>query len=275
MAKRMLVAALTIILWSCGSKDDQFKQAPEILPGFTMIPSPNDLDKPGVIIAVDPHGVMQPLGILNNLNTQQGESIVGKMNGSKRSSFSALLDFLAGTKSKVDANSEVEHDITYNIELNDCVQERIAMLQLTNELKEAIDMISQLGQTVDLTNYKFYVITEAVKARKMIYTFDSKDTNNVGFNANIQKIAQVNPNVKWSSTKDFNLSYDLDSPLYVYAKYWTLVPKIEESTGEIKMLLDKEVKKGEPVYKRVLAFNPKKLIPLNGKVKNLNDNLKN
>jgi hypothetical protein len=251
MQTRLIIFFLSCCLmaFSCDTKD-AFSKAPQLLPGFTLVPSPNSLDKPGTIIAVDKKGVKQPLGSLS-IPIQEGTTVPAQRSGKKNSSVGALLEFLGADQVNLTANANVNinRDVVYKIELGESALERIALLNIAAELENTKQLIKSFSATNNMADYTFYIITEAVKSKKMKYSFDTKKTGEIGLKAELDKIVTAKPNVKWDNADNFLLSFELPAPLYVYSKYFTLNVETQV-TGETKFAIGKVVGTNEPVYNK-------------------------
>jgi len=249
MKKITIIFLISFIIIACGTQQKAIKKTPEVLPGFTLIPGPNALDKPGTIFAVDKDGVQQPLGYLT-ADVQSGIVQIGNASGSKVSSVGAIINFLGQGNTVVDinANADIKRTISYNLQLFDCVQERLNLLKLNDELEKTKDIILNFSRNnPNMADYKYYIITESVKSPKIIYTFDTDKKGDLGLKADIDKIVTVNPNVKWDNKNNFNLSYDLGVPLYVYAKYFSL-NIVTQATGETRFSIGKALESTDPLY---------------------------
>ncbi|MBK7854563.1 MAG: hypothetical protein IPJ79_06305 [Bacteroidetes bacterium] len=247
-AKLNLLVFLLTLLISCDPAKKALNNSPEILPGFTLLPAPNSLDKPGTIFAIDKTGIKQPIGTLS-LTSKSGIMVPGQATGKKSSSVAAVLNFLTPNNTNITANaaSDVKRELTYKISLENCSNERIELLSISEELNKTKDLIKKFSQSNDLKNYKFYLITESVKASKLNYSFDTEKNGSIELKADFNKIINANPQVKWDNENSFLLSYDLQEPLYVYAKYWML--NIEaQGTGDTKFSMGEELKASDPIY---------------------------
>ncbi len=244
-----LTILVAITLSSCHSKKEAFRNVPEVLPGFTLIPGPNSLDKPGSIFAVEQKtGKKFDLGSINAA-VKSGTIAVGESSGKKSSSVAAVLSFLGyqGVPVTADAGTNTKKDVTYKLKLSGTTQERLELLAIQKELEQTTDLINAFKQSQDLKNYKFYLITDAIKASKLNYSFAKGQSGDASLKAELDKVVNTNPKVTWDNSDNFDLSYDLQDPLYVYAKYFTL--NIESQiTGDTKLSLGSEVKQANPIY---------------------------
>lgn len=222
------------------AQSNQFKNVPNILPGFKILPAPNNLDKPGTIIAIDKHGVVQPLSVLA-LKIDSGTNAVGQDSGKVTSKVGLVLNFLKSADSTLNVRTtvKVNNIITYKIQLTGTSDYRIQLLdaaQQIEKLRSALQLFSSMNR---LKDYKFYMISEAVKAKKIAYKFSGQDTVNVGLNASLKKIIAVNPSYGRTANGAYDLSFEFKEPMFVFAKYWELYVKPNKD-NQVKVEIGRE-----------------------------------
>ena len=251
--KLIKLFSILLIIASCRSTKDTSipKTVPPLLPGFTLIASPNSLDKPGSVIAVDKKGIPQYLGSVDVSSLEKGVVQPAEATGKRASSVSALINFLGMDKYSVDANVDSKFNKTfeYKISLKDCSQERIPLLDINKELENMKQAIKTFSTTNDMADYKYYIITDAVKAKQISYEFGGDKVGDIDLKANIQKIIDVNPKVNWENKAALQLDYNLQEPLYVYAKYWSLNVQSQITGGTIFKIGD-VVKEESPIHEK-------------------------
>lgn len=241
MKRKFITILVTVsFLVSCGPSRDIDKTKETFLPGFIMMAAPNSLDKPGTLFAVDKNGVSQPLGSIN-VNVITGITVVGQTSGKKQNEVGALVNFLGSQKIDVtaDANFQNKKNIEYKVSLDGALQDRIELLSAKTELTKGISFIKDFFNKNDISKYKFYLITEAVKANKLDFAFNKAVVGEEKLDATILKIVNANQNVKWDTNRDFQLSYDLGSPLYVFYKVYNLNVETQ-ATGETALSLGQQ-----------------------------------
>lgn len=239
MTKRLSGFCLLLCLLfssSCFTDKSAFKGLSKALPDFTLIAAPNELEVPGRIFAIDQQGIPQPItSLIKELKV--GTAVISKVEGRTSSSISALLGFLGGS---ANSSNRYNKTIIYKLQINGCTQERLDLLEMERALKKVTPEIIAFNKKYHLS--KFYVVTEAVKATKLNYTFDVKSATSLGLKADLDRIVQANQNVKWSDDVNLELNYELERPLYVYAKYFLL--KLKDD----KVVVEQAVASPNPIY---------------------------
>lgn len=245
----ILFLALFVVTQCHTSKDLSTPQnIPALLPGFALIASPNALEKPGRVFAVDKNGVPQYLGSIN-VTPESGAIQPAEASGKRTSSVSTLFNFLGMDKYSVDANanSNFNKEFDYLISLKECTEETVPLLSVNKDLEQMRDAIRKFSASNNMSNYKYYLVTSAVKAKQVSYQFGKSKIGNIDLKLDIQKIVDANPKVNWDNKKDLKLDVNFLEPLYVYAKYWTLNVQ-SHITGESTLEIGKEVKDESPVH---------------------------
>ncbi len=237
-----------LILIACSSQKSAYKKQEEVLPGFTLLSSPNNLEKPGTVFAIDKKGKRQPL-IQLQLPVDSSTNEIAQDSGKRSSNFSVLLSFLGTEKSKITAENsfKLSKNIKYNLKLEGSTLHRVELLKVSQELENVKKQIQRFSELNNMADYQFYVVTEAVKAKSLLYKFDSKDSTDIGLKTDIKKIINANPKVTWNSDRSYDLSYNLKSSLYVFAKYFSLT--IMNRGGQEGLSIDRQVDSIDPLHK--------------------------
>lgn len=244
-----LLACLLFFV-GCQSTNTAFKNVPPLFPGFTLIATPNSLDKPGSVIAVDKKGIPQYLGSID-ITPEKGIVQPGQASGKRTSSVSSLINFLGMDKYSIDANIDPKYNkqFEYQISLKDCSQERIPLLNINIALEKMRQAIKSFSANNDMAGYKYYLISEAVNAKQISYEFSSDKVGDIDLKANIKKIIDVNPKVSWNNNSNLKLDINLQEPLYIYSKYFSLNIQ-NQITGETIFEIGVPIQQENPIHEK-------------------------
>ncbi|GEM_PF-263629 len=238
--RKSLLAIFSILtMLACRPQKEHFESMPEVLPGFTAIAAPNEFEIPGTIFSVDKQKVRQPITTLK-VSIQRSEVAVSEARGYKKSNVGSLLGFLGSISTMTFSQNK---QISYELQLKDNLQERLQLMDIETQLQEVKLDIKKFAKENATGKLEFYIVTESVKAKRLTYAFSTNRSGEFEYKTDIDQIVKMNPKIKWENEKHSLLAYDLDKPLYVYAKYFKLKVDLK---GNLR--LGQEVKAGEPIY---------------------------
>ena len=226
LTKFVFLTLLSFLFFGC-------PMTKEILPGFVLIKSPNDLDNPGKVFRITPKRKVEHRVETLNLKTLEGEISVPQMSGSKELSLGIVCEFLKINTEKFDAKlkSKLQNKYSIQISLIDAKKLVIEDKQLRGDvlanLKERIksDIKEGLGSDKD----KYYLLKEAVTAKE--FTIEVSKENNLSneLALEINKVINVRPDLTWGNNKKTSLRVKLEKPQVLFFKPFEI--KVRNNLG--------------------------------------------
>lgn len=217
----LFLIVFVVTLSSC-NKGGPVSSADDLLPGFSMLPNPNSLDKPGTIFYIDDDNKPQILGTLPDVEIQSGTVVLGSLSGSRKTSLNSVLEFVGIKEIDLSASVNTNKSINFNVSVSGTDQERIGLLQAKQSITKNIEMIRELFEELTIGSTEVYLITEAVKASKLSYEFDKSIDGDGSLDTEIIKIVENNSELSWKNTSNYQLGYDLKTQLYVFTKVYRM-----------------------------------------------------
>lgn len=224
--------------------------------GYKIHATPNNLDIPGSIIAIDKNNVMIKV---DNLDVKPDEGSVSI--GSKKLERTVEIDFLlnyAGVP-KLDLKTDTEYNREKKVKVSFSVdgiaqKSEVPILDIKSKLNEVRKEINDTFTKEEMKNngFKFYLITETVKATKVKFKFDQTVADDAELNTKFFSVVDSKNNIDWDGEAGYELSFNYDKPLTVLYKVIKILP-----TGSIQG--EENFKFGEEVETSNKAlFNSKK-----------------
>lgn len=221
-----LLLLLAVMLTGCPpnqvtKNDDHITEV--ILRDFNMSAAPNELDKVGFIFAVDNNKKQIPISYLN-ITPMEGIAKLKDYSESRKITWGIFANFLGVKTLDLTANAGVKDTSQFvtSIAFDNTTLVRAPLLDIDAALSAKKKDIKEYINREHLENLKFYLIIETVKAKKVIYKFDKDVVGNQSLDANFKKIVELNQEIKWDKSKNFQLEFDFASPLNVFYKTYTL-----------------------------------------------------
>ena len=239
-----------IVINGCSSlKKDREKTDRElsevVLNDFNMSVAPNTLDRVGFIFAIDQNKKQIPITYLD-IKATEGEAKLRSASENRKMSWGVLGNFLGLSTLGLLANTGIDNNakVETAISFDGTVISRAMLLDIDQILSQKKQEIKNFVINNHYENFKFYLIIETIKAKKVNYKFSSNVAGNQSLDANFKNIAKLNQNIKWDNSHSFQLEYDLSSPLNLFYKTYDL--NIQSSlVGGIDIILDKKSEQGQ------------------------------
>ena len=170
-----LFITLFFTVYACSPKPIHIdeKTINNVLKDFNMVPAPNTLDKVGTIFAIDKNKKQLPITDLD-ITPKEGDAELRNYQEARTTTWGVLIDFLGLQKLNLTANAGVDNKtmVSTKISFDGATLSRANLLEIDQKLSEKIEEIKKYIKKNKIENYKFYLIIEVVKTKKLNYQFD-------------------------------------------------------------------------------------------------------
>jgi len=216
----LIVTSLTCaLIFSCAPK--KFSQVtPDIDKvdsggkGWGLNTAPNELDKVGVIFAVDENNKLLDIpGSSLNLKTKSGSVALSERTITKNVSFSTAINLLP-SKNNYSANAKFNNTaiLSTTFKLEKGIETRIDD-NLPKAFEEKRAGIEATIKFLGLKTQKVYLILETIQSSNVSMTFDKSKNWGAELDAKMNEFASANPSVTSKGTNNSDLAYNDTIPL--------------------------------------------------------------
>lgn len=258
---RLLAISVIFFVFSgCSHLCPTNKLLEEIMPGYSMHPAPNELDKPGLVFMVKSDGVRIDVMQLEGFTVHTGIVAIQSYKGERDIALGFMFNFIGLEIKNIHAETgmNAEKKFIFRLKLHDgAFEERITLLELEKALQQNRELIEKIKK-YNGNKFKFYVIMESVLAEGIDYGFSKELTRNQSLVVKLEKLATLKEEFRWDNTAEYQLSQKFKKPLRIFYKCVQIIfatnnmigiKNLGGRSGEAKIEL-KKIETSEPLYLR-------------------------
>lgn len=220
--QRVLIFLVCISLLSCANPfSDRTKDSSAPYDGFVMYKSPTKEGGVGRIIAVNKKGVWTQLMRIEP-DVTESKIQVSDYDFENRTSIAALGSFVDESFNSVDVSTSVNisKEVKYSVTMSNPVHKYLELVPAISAIESARNEINSVLEenVIDLSKQKIYLVTEAIEATGLNYSFEKKTVKDLSLTADAFSELNISGAVASTSGSSVTLSYDLQEPYFVYYK---------------------------------------------------------